>query len=91
MYYLTYISYWSIIVVDMHDKQLYGTATVGTKGQVVIPADARDALNIQTGDRLYVVGSQEKKWVGFIKEEQLRDMLDHITSNIEHYKDMLNK
>jgi AbrB family looped-hinge helix DNA binding protein len=88
---LTYISYWSIIVVDMHDKQLYGTATVGTKGQVVIPADARDALNIQTGDRLYVVGSQEKKWVGFIKEEQLRDMLDHITSNIEHYKDMLNK
>jgi AbrB family looped-hinge helix DNA binding protein len=88
---LTYISYWSIIVVDMHDKQLYGTATVGTKGQVVIPADARDALDIQTGDRLYVVGSQEKKWVGFIKEEQLRDMLDHITSNIEHYKDMLNK
>jgi AbrB family looped-hinge helix DNA binding protein len=75
----------------MHDKQLYGTATVGTKGQVVIPADARDALDIQTGDRLYVVGSQEKKWVGFIKEEQLRDMLDHITSNIEHYKDMLNK
>ena len=88
---MTYISYWSIIVVDMHDKQLYGTATVGTKGQVVIPADARDALDIQTGDRLYVVGSQEKKWVGFIKEEQLRDMLDHITSNIEHYKDMLNK
>ena len=76
---------------DMHDKQLYGTATVGTKGQVVIPADARDALDIQAGDRLYVVGSQEKKWVGFIKEEQLRDMLHHITNNIEQYKDILNK
>lgn len=75
----------------MHDKQLYGTATVGTKGQVVIPADARDALGIQTGDRLYVVGSQEKKWVGFIKEEQLRDMLDHLTNNIEQYKDLLKK
>lgn len=44
----------------MHDKKLYGTATVGTKGQVVIPADAREALNIQTGDRLYVVGSTAK-------------------------------
>ena len=75
----------------MNDKQLYGTATVGTKGQVVIPADAREALNIQTGDRLYVVGSQEKKWIGFIKEEQLRDMLDHLTNNLEHYKDILDK
>jgi len=91
MYYLTYFSYRRIIVVDMHDKQLYGTATVGTKGQVVIPADARDALDIKPGDRLYVVGSQEKKWVGFIKEEQLRDMLDHLTNNIEKYKDILKK
>lgn len=75
----------------MHDKQLFGTATVGTKGQVVIPADARDALDIQTGDRLYVVGSKEKKWVGFIKEEQLRDMLDHLTTNLEQYKNILKK
>lgn len=75
----------------MHDKQLYGTATVGTKGQVVIPSDARDALGIQPGDKLYVVGSQQKKWVGFIKEEQLRDILDHLTNNIEQYKDVLKK
>jgi len=75
----------------MHDKQLYGTATVGTKGQVVIPADARDALDIKTGDRLYVVGSTSKNWVGFIKEDQLRDMLDQITNNIEQYKDILKK
>lgn len=79
------------MVSEMHDKQLYGTATVGTKGQVVIPADARDALDIQPGDKLYVVGSSSKKWVGFIKEEQLRDMLDHLTNNIEQYKDVLKK
>ena len=75
----------------MHDKRLYGTATVGTKGQVVIPADAREALGIEAGDRLYVVGSQEKRWVGFIKEEQLRAMLDHLTDSIEQYKDILKK
>jgi AbrB family looped-hinge helix DNA binding protein len=77
--------------LDMNDKQLYGTATVGTKGQVVIPADAREALDIQSGDRLYVIGSQEKKWVGLIKEEQLRTFLDHLTENIEQYKDILKK
>mgnify|MGYP003597409348 CR=1 FL=1 len=75
----------------MHDKQLFGTATVGTKGQVVIPADARDALGIESGDRLYVVGSVEKKWVGFIKEEQFRELLNHLTDNIEQYKDLLKK
>lgn len=75
----------------MHDKRLYGTATVGTKGQVVIPADAREALDIQTGDRLYVVGSQSKKWVGLIKEEQLRELIEHLTDNIEQFKDVLKK
>jgi AbrB family looped-hinge helix DNA binding protein len=75
----------------MHDKQLYGTATVGTKGQVVIPADAREALNIEPGDRLYVVGSKQGKFVGFIKEDQLQVMVDHLTSNLEHYKDILDK
>lgn len=75
----------------MHDKKLYGTATVGTKGQVVIPADARDMLDIQPGDRLYVMGSPSKKFVGFIKEEQFRELLDHLTGNIEQYKDILKK
>lgn len=75
----------------MHDKQLYGTATVGTKGQVVIPADAREALDIKPGDRLYCVGSVSKKWLGFLKEDQLREIIDHLTDNIEQYKDLLKK
>ncbi len=74
----------------MHKKKLYGTATVGTKGQVVIPADAREELGIETGDKLYVVGATEKGWVGFIKEEQLRQMVEHITEGLEDYKNLLN-
>lgn len=74
----------------MHKKKLYGTATVGTKGQVVIPADARDEMGIVPGDRLYVVGAPEKSWLGFIKEEQLRQIVDHITDGLEDYKNLLN-
>jgi len=73
----------------MHDKKLYGTATVGTKGQVVIPADARQALNINPGDRLYVVGSNKAQWIGFLKEEQLRVLVEHLTDNIEEYRNIL--
>ena len=74
----------------MHDKKLYGTATVGTKGQVVIPADARESLNIQPGDRLYVVGSDKHQWVGFLKEDQLRAMVESLTDNIELYRAYLD-
>lgn len=75
----------------MHKKKLYGTATVGTKGQVVIPSDAREELNIQTGDRLYVVGSVEREWVGFIKEDQLRELMEQITADVENYRNVLEE
>ena len=29
-----------------------GSATVGTKGQIVIPADARSAMNVGEGDKV---------------------------------------
>jgi AbrB family looped-hinge helix DNA binding protein len=72
-------------------KKLYGSATVGTKGQVVIPADAREELGIESGDRLYVVGSPKMKWVGFIKEEQLREIINQVTVDVENYKNILDK
>jgi len=75
----------------MHDKKLFGTATVGSKGQVVIPADARETLDIKPGDRLYVRGSPSKKIVALIPEDQMRELLDHLTDSVEQYKDMLNK
>lgn len=75
----------------MHKKKLYGTATVGTKGQVVIPADAREELNIEPGDRLYVVGVQGRAVIGFIKEEQLREMIEHITEGLENINNHLNE
>lgn len=72
------------------DKKLYGTATVGTKGQIVIPADVREVFDIEAGDRLYVMGSKEGKWIGLIREEQMRTLLAHMTDSIEVFKDMLD-
>ncbi len=70
----------------IHDKKLYGTATVGTKGQVVIPADAREELHIETGDRLYVIGSPGKGFVGLLKEEALESVLEHLAAQIESFR-----
>jgi AbrB family looped-hinge helix DNA binding protein len=72
----------------MHNKKLYGTATVGTKGQVVIPADARDELRIQTGDRLYVVGSPDKGFLGLLKEDALEQVVEQLTAQAESFRSL---
>ena len=34
---------------------LLGSATVGTKGQIVIPADAREAMQIKEGNKVVIL------------------------------------
>lgn len=70
----------------MHHKKLFGTATVGTKGQIVIPADAREELGIKTGDRLYVIGSPKAGAVTFIREEQLEGFIERLNVHMETFK-----
>lgn len=75
----------------IHNKKLYGTATVGTKGQVVIPADAREELGINSGDRLYVVGSPEGKFLGLLKEEALETIVQALTMQVEAFRGFTEK
>ena len=70
----------------IHEKKLFGTATVGTKGQVVIPADAREAMEIEPGDRLYVVGSVGGGFLGLLKEEALESMVEHLSQQVESFR-----
>ncbi len=72
----------------MHDKKLYGTATVGTKGQVVIPADAREELNINPGDHLYVIGSARHGFIGLIQEGELEDYIERMNIQVETLKQL---
>ena len=67
----------------LNDKKLYGTATVGTKGQVVIPADAREELGIQAGDRLYVMNAMHGAGLVFLKEEMLESFLEQVMAQVE--------
>lgn len=68
------------------NKKLYGTATIGSKGQVVIPADAREELGLQPGDRLYVISAMHKGVV-FLKEEALEEIVEHMSAQVEGFRD----
>lgn len=40
----------------MHQTNFYGVATIGTKGQIVIPAEAREAMNLHPGEKVIIFG-----------------------------------
>ncbi|MBD3286550.1 AbrB family transcriptional regulator [candidate division WOR-3 bacterium] len=58
----------------------FGIVTVSDKGQIAIPVDARNALDIKPGDKLFVLRRKDGKGVTLVKaevmDELLRNMLE---------------
>ena len=51
-------------------RQYAWMATVGEKGQIVIPAKARKIFDIKSGDQLLVLGDEEQG-IAIIKEQDI--------------------
>jgi AbrB family looped-hinge helix DNA binding protein len=56
--------------------KFYGTATIGTKGQIVIPTEARKDLNLKEGDKIIVVTSPQGSGLGLIKAQALEGIIE---------------
>jgi AbrB family looped-hinge helix DNA binding protein len=48
-----------------HDTEDYGCVAVSPQGQLTIPKAAREALELEAGDRIYLFASRSKKraWI----------------------------
>lgn len=62
---------------------MFGVAKIGEKGQIVIPAVAREKLGLKSGDEIILFGSAEKKFVGAMREEDFRVFLAKIGKKID--------
>jgi len=54
-------------------KYIYGIVTVGERGQIVIPKEARDQFNIKPGDKLVVAGDI-KKGIAIVKAGVMKEL-----------------
>ncbi len=71
---------------------LYGVATVGPKGQIVIPVDARKRLGVKPGDKVVIVGPAHKpQFVGLCNENVFNEIVEKIDSQISNIKSKLEE
>lgn len=72
-------------------SDFYGSVTINEKGQIVIPADARKALNLSSGDKLLVLGMSDKYGVVIAKAEDLLSAARMFEKNNRRLKKMVEK
>ena len=61
----------------------YGSATVGERGQVVIPSEARKRFNINPGDKMLVLGHPTQSGVVFCKIDSMREICELLLRDLE--------
>ena len=71
--------------------KVYGAATVGERGQLVIPADLRKDLSIKAGDRLMIFAKIDRKMISMMREKDFSDFLQKASKIISKLESKVKK
>ena len=76
---------------DLSDRmpKFYASVTVGERGQIAIPAEARRDLGIAPGTKLVVLGGSEKRILMMLKAEAVTEILTHTTALLSQFEQVL--
>ena len=75
---------------QMGDEKFYGTTTLGEKGQVVIPAQARKAMKTKKGEKMLVFGLGSDIIV-LSKISNLEKFASHLTQKLKVMREIIKK
>lgn len=65
------------------DECFYGAVTVGERGQIVIPAEARAEMGVKPGDKLLVMKHPLYEGLMISRFESVRNFLDEFNEALE--------
>ena len=74
-----------------YDEAFYGSATVGDRGQIVIPADARADLGLAPGDKVLIMRHPIHDGLVLFKIEAVREFLDDFAAHVERLEQHTNE
>ncbi|MBU3978081.1 AbrB/MazE/SpoVT family DNA-binding domain-containing protein [Patescibacteria group bacterium] len=61
------------------DNQFFGWLTVSSKGQVAIPSEVRNVLQIKEGDKLLMIIRKDKDGINLIKSDVLGEVFEKLS------------
>jgi AbrB family looped-hinge helix DNA binding protein len=64
-------------------EAFFGTSTVGERGQVVIPAEARAEIGFMPGDKVLIMRHPIHKGLMLFKLEAVKEFLDDFSRDLE--------
>ena len=67
----------------MFNQKFYGTATVGEKGQIVIPVEARNSIDLKVGDKLLVMSGPGKHGLFVMKPDMIKEMVKKVNEGFD--------
>jgi AbrB family looped-hinge helix DNA binding protein len=73
-----------------NEEQFYGTSTVGEKGQIVIPAKARQAMGVEKGEKLLVFG-MGSSMLALVKLSEVEQFASHLSAKLEVIRSIISK
>lgn len=71
------------------DEAIYGMVTVGERGQIVIPAEARRDLGIEPGDKLIVMRHLGHAGIIAFKMQAVREFLEMFQREVQRLEHQL--
>ncbi len=72
----------------MNHGKCYGSTVMGERGQVVIPAEAREEVGLQPGEKLIVFGNPKRGVVIIFKSEIMARFADLMFKKASFFEEM---
>ena len=73
--------------------RVYGVATVGSEGQIVIPQEARQEHRIETGDKIFIISGPpgSKNIISLVTEEGMSELLQFVEDHALMLKNVVGQ
>lgn len=79
-----------MIKKSKNNGKFYGAATLGEKGQVVIPSEAREIMDLNKGDKLLAFGFGDDMLV-LSKLSNLEKFASHLSKKVNKINEIIKK
>ena len=70
------------------EESCFGTVTVGERGQIVIPSDARKQLGINSGDKLFIAKHPMGRGLVIFKIDSMRELFTFLLEDLDRLESL---